>query len=376
MNRKVRKISRKAHLWIALLPGLIVFIVCITGALYAFKDEITSLTEPWRFVEAKNKPVIYPSSVLYIAAKASGQDKPTAITYGEATDAVFVDYYDPGSGMTTVFINPYDGQLIKTVKKGKDDFDFFRFILNGHRSLWLPMNIGKPIVGWSVILFVVGLITGIILWLPQKWKYLKNNFKIRKKRLNFDLHNTLGGIFVPFLILASLTGLIWSFTWFSKAVYTLTGGEELKPYVLPKSDTLNIGNQTYLLDKLYTQLREAEPKAPTFYFALPFDSLGVFRVSIVHKRNSYYQTDNLFFDQHTLKPLQGQGPYAGKYTEASTADKIRRMNLEIHDGRILGVFGKVIAFCSSLVGASLFVTGFILWVKRKKRQKKTGVSKL
>jgi len=371
LNSKVRRISLKLHLWIALLPGWVVFIVCITGALYAFKDEITAMTEPWRFVEAQHKTVIQPSAVLNAAATEAGEAKPTAITYGEATDAVFVDYYDSQTGMTTVFINPYDGQVIKTVKKGKDDFDFFRFVLSGHRSLWLPAEIGKPIVGWSVVLFVVGLITGIILWIPKKWKYIKKNFKIRRRRLNLDLHNTLGGIFFPFLLLACFTGLIWSFTWFSKAVYTITGGSELKPYILPKSDTLNISNRlTDPLDRLYVQLREAEPKAPTFYFALPSDSLGVFRVSVVHKRNSYYRTDNLFFDQYTLKPLEGQGPYAGKYTEVSTADKIRRMNLDIHDGRIFGVFGKTIAFFSGLTGAVLFITGFILWRKRKGRKNK------
>lgn len=370
MNKKIRKINRKLHLWIGLLPGCIVFIVCVTGALYAFKDEITAMTEPWRFVEEQDKTVILPSAVLKAASEEAGQDKPTAITYGEATDAVFVDYYNFQTGMTTVFINPYDGQVIKTVNKGKDDFDFFRFILKGHRSLWLPTEIGKPIVGWSVLLFVVGLITGIILWLPRKWKYVKNNFKIRKKRLNFDLHNTLGGIFTPFLFIIAFTGLIWSFIWFSKAVYTITGGGELKPYILPQSDTLNMESRlSDPFDKLYIQLKAAEPKAPTFYFALPADSLGVFRVSIVHKRNSYYQTDNLFFDQYTLQPLQGQGPYAGKYTEVSTADKIRRMNLEIHDGRIFGVVGKTIAFCSSLMGAVLFVTGFILWMKRKRRKR-------
>ncbi len=370
MNNTVRKISRKLHLWITLISGWIVLIVCLTGSLYAFKDEITEITEPWRFVDAQNEPILKPTKVLEITAEKVEIMKPIAITYGESTDAIFVDFFDFDKGMTTVFIDPYDGHIIKTIKKGKDDFDFFRFVLNGHRSLWLPSDIGRPLVGWSVLLFVIVLITGLILWIPKRWKYLKNNFKVRQKKLSYDLHNTLGGIFLPFLILIALTGLIWSFTWFSKAVYTVTGGGELKSYVLPKSDVS--GMDTKLadpLDKLYMQLKEANPKAPTFYFAMPSDSSGVFRVSIVHKRNSYYQTDNLFFDQYTLSPLQGQGPYAGKYTDVSTADKIRRMNLEIHDGRILGIFGKTIAFCSCLVGILLFVTGFILWIKRKKRKK-------
>ena len=38
------------HRWLGLLSGLIVFIVCFTGALYAFHEEITDLSEPWRRV--------------------------------------------------------------------------------------------------------------------------------------------------------------------------------------------------------------------------------------------------------------------------------------------------------------------------------------
>ncbi|MDR0750396.1 MAG: hypothetical protein LBF62_12630 [Tannerellaceae bacterium] len=34
-----------------------------------------------------------------------------------------------------------------------------------------------------------------------------------------------------------------------------------------------------LQGKVYVQLRQAEPEASTFYFALPADSLGIFRVS-------------------------------------------------------------------------------------------------
>lgn len=369
MNPSIRKISLTLHRWIALLSGLVVFIVCITGALYAFRDEITDLIEPWKFVTPRNTAVIQPSEVLSIANQVSGQNKPTAITYGEAKEAVFVDYFDSQYGITTIFINPYDGQIVKTIKRGKNDFHFFSFILSGHRTLWLPAEIGRPIVGWSVILFIIELITGIILWLPKKWKYLKNNFRVRKKRISFDLHNTFGGLFFPFLIVASLTGLVWSFTWFSQALYTLTGGKELKPYILPQSDTTNINNQQYeLLDELYAQIRKEEPEAATIYIALPFDASGVFRVSIEHKKHSYYRTDNLFFDQYTLKPLKGQGPYAGKYTQVSTPDKIRRMNLEIHDGRIFGLFGKIVAFCSSLTGAMLIVTGFLLWKKKTSKK--------
>lgn len=71
--------------------------------------------------------------------------EPNAITYEESTDTIFVDYFDFDKEAATVFINLYDGYLIKTVKK-EDDFNFFRFVLNGHRSIWLLTDIWLPIV--------------------------------------------------------------------------------------------------------------------------------------------------------------------------------------------------------------------------------------
>ena len=366
MNKKVRKISKRIHLWLALITGWIVCIVCITGAFYAFKDEIIAFTEPWRFVESADQTFILPEQVISIANQNTGFNDPFAITYGQSDDALMVDYFH--EGMTTVFLNPYNGEVLKITEKKQSDFDFFSFILRGHRTLWLPTAIGKPIVGWSVVLFVIILLTGFILWLPKKLKYLKNNFKIRSGAKIYSTHVTLGGVFFLFLLIASLTGLTWSFSWFSKFTYAITGGGELKPYVLPQSNTDNTAKATSLLDVLYVDLKDKNSLATTFYFALPQDFTGVFRVSIVHKKNSYYHTDNLFFDQYSLVPLEGQGPYAGKYTESSNADKLVRMTLEIHDGRIFGVFGKTIVFMSSSSGAILYITGLIYWRKRTKKR--------
>ena len=373
MNKTVRKACAKLHLWLGLLSGIVVFIVCITGCMYAFKDEITDATQPWRFVAPLEKEFLPPSRLLAIADSVMGGASATAITYGERSDAAWVDYYQPEAGMSTVFINPYSGQVLKSVVNHNGDFDFFRLVLSGHRTLWLPREIGSPIVGYSVLIFLITLITGVILWWPRSWtrKALVQRLTLKRpftfSRLNFDLHNVAG--FYAALVLAVLcfTGLIFSLNWFSRGVYSITsGGEELKPYVLPVSDTLQVVNRvTNPLDRLYTQLRLEEPAAKTFYFALPGQADGVYRVSVVHKRGSYYRTDNLFFDRYTLVSLKGAGPYAGKYTEASPADKFRRMNLEIHDGRIWGLPGKIIMFLASLTGASLPVTGFIIWYRKR-----------
>jgi len=53
------------------------------------------------------------------------------------------------------------------------------------------------------------------------------------------------------------------------------------------------------------------------------------------------------------------------------ADKIVRMNYDIHVGAVLGLPGKFLAFFASLVAASMPVTGFCIWWGRRKKKKPT-----
>ena len=118
------------------------------------------------------------------------------------------------------------------------------------------------------------------------------------------------------------------------------------------------------IDILDSKLKNEEPEAEQFYYALPQNDSDVYRVSVVHELGSYYKQDNRYFDQYNLKELQGKGPWAGEYSEKSAADKMMRMNLDIHEGIILGWLGKAIMFLASLVGASLPITGLIIWRRR------------
>lgn len=374
----MRKICKLLHLWLGLASGIVVFIVCITGCLYVFKDELIAATEPWRKVEARNTPFKTPSQILHVSNQVAADSIPSAITYGERTDAVWVDYFRQEKGQTTVFLDPYSAQVLHVSQKEKGEFEFFRWVLQGHRTLWLPREVGHWIVGYGVLVFFITLITGCVLWLPRRWNKksvrhmltLKRPFSLLK--FNFDLHTVVAFYALLPLMTLCFTGLMFSLDWWSGGVYRLvSGGQAPIPYEMPLSDSLQhapiLKNP---LDRLYKKISEKEKKAVQFYYALPQTKDGIYRVSVVHERGSYYKTDNLFFDQYTLHPLQGKGAYAGRYAQASAADKLMRMNLEIHDGRVLGVMGKILMCLASLVGASLPVTGFIIWYRRIQRSKR------
>ena len=108
-----------------------------------------------------------------------------------------------------------------------------------------------------------------------------------------------------------------------------------------------------------------------FFAAGPSAALSV---SINHRPGTYYNMDNYYFDQYTGRELPGKGIYAGAYANASVADKIKRMNYDIHIGAVLGLPGKMLAFFASLIAASLPVTGFYIWWGRRKKKKLPSVS--
>lgn len=359
---------RQLHLWLGLLSGLIVVIVCLTGSLYAFKDEITAACEPWRTVTDTGVVPLKPSALCAIANRAAGDSLPSAVTLGGRTDAAWVDYFSE-RGTTTVFVNPYTGEVMKTVRKQPDDFSFFDFVLQGHLRLWLPRHIGSPLVSYAVLAFLVTLLTGLVVSWPRKWtrKAVKSHFTFhrpfRAARFNFDLHNVLGFYAVIPLVALCFTGLMFGLSWFSGGIYSLVScGKPMAAYRLPIAEDTGQGFAS--LDELHARIRSEAPHAVQFYYALPRARTDVYRVSIVHEKGSYYKQDNRFFDPYTLRELQGTGPWSGKYTEASPADKMMRMNLDIHEGRILGFWGKALMCFASLIGASLPITGFIIWRRR------------
>ena len=64
-----KKIIGKIHLWLGLSSGLIVLFLGITGCILAFELEIRSWTEPYRYVQAQDKPFLPPTLLKEEAEK-------------------------------------------------------------------------------------------------------------------------------------------------------------------------------------------------------------------------------------------------------------------------------------------------------------------
>lgn len=370
----MKKLFHQIHLWLGLVSGLFVFIIAITGALYALQEEITGIGK-YHYVENQGLDFKRPTQLAEVAEKVLPDKELHAVKYNtrdKAAEAIFYDY-DP-SYYFIIYMNPYTAE----VQKVKDmDLDFFRFIMKGHYYLWLPAEIGQVVVASSTLIFVIILLTGIILWIPKNKKTLKKRIWFRWKkgrnwpRINFDLH-VIGGLYVSvFALIFAITGLVWGFEWFANGYYKMLGGEKNLAYtdVVTQVQNVDTANpEINFLDRVWLLMQHEYPNAASIEVHPAHSDTAAIAANATQADGKYWKTDYRYFNQYNLQEIEVNNLY-GRFNDINFADKLLRMNYEIHTGAILGLPGKIFAFLMSLFIASFPVTGFIMWWKKRKKKK-------
>ncbi|RNL55148.1 PepSY-associated TM helix domain-containing protein [Pedobacter jejuensis] len=369
----------RIHLWLGLISGLFVCFLGITGCILAFEREIENVSQPYRNLAVQNKALLPPTLLKQIADKALPNKKAHSINYQPGKTAQVVYYnFDP-EYYYIVFVNQYTGEVVK-VKNMNDDF--FRIVIMGHYYLWLPPAIGQPILTSATLIFVLLLISGLILWWPKNKAASKQRFTVKWnakwRRVNYDFHNVLGFYITWVIIFIALTGMVMGFQWFAKSVYFVSsGGKSLIEFKETYSDTTRnakLAINTSAADKIWLGYLKADPEFKgSLDVHVPENEKASIEIAKNPDPETYWKSDYRYFDQHTLKEIEVNHAY-GKLKNTTVADKIYRMNYDIHVGSIAGLTGKVIAFFASLIAASMPITGVLIWIGRSKKKKKAAAN--
>ena len=379
----LKKLNAWLHLWLGLASGLIVFIVSVTGCLFAFQKEITEIIhKDVLFVTPLSTPTLPPSVLQEKAQAAIGKDKPISYMtfYREPNRAWEFEVYKEGNEKAitvfgavdyygSVFVNPYTGEVtgIRDYKR-----DFFVIVKYIHWSLLLNHPIGAQIIGWSTFIFVILLITGLILWWPKKWtkSTREQSFRIKWsakfKRVNYDLHNVLGFYSMLLALVLAFTGMVWAFKWFEATVYVIAARSITPPERKTFQSDTTLQLSTNGLDIAYRHLLKEMPDAQRFGASPPApDASAPVYMSGYYGKETYYNRDDFQFDKKSGKVL-----YRQTAKDRNAGEKLIGMNYDIHVGAIGGLPGKILAFIISLICASLPVTGLLVWLNKGKKKSK------
>ncbi|MDR6299646.1 PepSY-associated TM helix domain-containing protein [Mesonia maritima] len=365
------RLSAWLHLWLGLISGIVVVIVSLTATILVFERELKLIFEPYQTVEVPESKEFLPPSILSETVKEKyGFTSVWGVFYRGEDKSVEVPYYADRSNYQVVYVNPYTGKILHNRYLNND---FWRFVLEGHYNFWLPRNIGKPLVAYATLIFVITLLTGLVLWWPKKWtKATKNaSFKIKWKakfkRLNYDLHNVLGFYTLLIALIFGLTGMVYGMSWFRDFSYwTASGGEEFTRERF-FSDTTAVAKYTQKdEDVLFNNvINKVDPKHNKINVKYPYGKNGVWSIGINPSMQSRWQTATIHYEQNSLRAIKVE-PTLEK---ANGGDQLMRLNYDLHVGAIGGITTKIIAFLVCIVATSLPITGFIIWWKKGNKWK-------
>ncbi|MDE6100399.1 MAG: PepSY domain-containing protein, partial [Paramuribaculum sp.] len=227
------KFFRKIHLWLSVPFGIIITLVCFSGAMLIFEPEITRTIKSDVYYVSEVKGDVIPMNDLLDGVKSTLPDSVsiTGVTvFNDNSRTYQVNLSKPRRA--SVFVDQYTSRITGKYER----LGFFSTMFKLHR--WLldsanphgdGMKIGKLLVGISTLVFVIALVSGIVIWWPRARKNLRGSLSISfsKGWKGFwkGLH-VAGGMYALFFVLAmALTGLTWSFNWYRTAFYAVCGVE-------------------------------------------------------------------------------------------------------------------------------------------------------
>lgn len=362
-NKKFKNTIRNIHLWLGLATGLVVFIISITGALYIFEEEIREVTQKdFRYVTLQQKPFVGLDKIIVNFGKISPKDQLKLIRIEDGFPNATVEITSKKSAV--YYFNPYDASL---VKKGSEDW--LGVVEHIHTSLLLGKT-GEFIMQWSVVIFVLMLITGLVLWFPGQMRLLKQSLTIKRKasfkRLNYDLHNVLGFYASIILLVTALSGLYFAFKGVKTAASFFTGSKLGQGKAVFAVKSVQIDPLPIRYNKIYTEAKTKYPGAISSSFSLR--GKGELRLRLIYPYRWARKQNTFFYEEATGTMIR-----AKLYKDFNGADLIEATNYDLHTGRLLGLPNKILSFFAALIAASLPITGFIIWWKKRKKPKKKAL---
>lgn len=377
----MRKIFRNIHLWLSVPFGILITLICFSGAALVFEKEVMELCHRELYFVKKVEATPLPMEQLMTKVAATLPDSVSVTGVNISSDperAYQVTLSKPRRA--SMYVDQYTGEITGKYERAP----FFNFMFRMHRWLLDSMKQdggifwGKMIVGTSTLMFVFVLISGVVVWWPRTRKALKNSLKIVAnkgwRRFWYDLHVAGGMYALVFLLAMALTGLTWSFQWYRTGFYK-TFGVEVQPSMGHGNAAANAtakggkrdgkpegregrGAHRYSpytnWQQVYEQLAEANPDYKQISVSDGSASVAVPRFG--NQRGT---------DRYKFNPRNGEITETTLYKDLDNSGKIRGWIYSVHVGSWGGMLTRILTFVAALIGASLPLTGYYLWIRKK-----------
>jgi uncharacterized iron-regulated membrane protein len=348
------------HSFAGLLSGLFIFLMSLSGAALVFHEELDSLQYPAITVN-ENKPLLAVDSCYRSLQKKYPHVQVSSCNMAEDLRHPFIfSVYDTsfkdGKQAMQVFLHPQTAEVLRIRGGGKDiKKNFMSWLSVFHNSFHLKKK-GEWLLGFFAVVFVISILTGMILYRRN----IVAVFLFRKRMFRkANLHQLIGVYALVFNLMIGVTGY-----WMQRYVFKKEFYQTQQPYtpVIKPSPALffNVDSALHGVKKQYPAFT-----GYIIYFApTPSRKTAVYGSQ---STNSFVHSKK-FADVIYLDSVGGIAKTAF-VKEIEPANRYDIINAQVHYGRFGGWPVKLLYSVFGLTGGLLSITGFLLWIRRRKRTK-------
>ena len=348
-----------AHRWLALVTAAFLVVVATSGALLVLEGPISRAGQ--QHVKPAGAPLSLDTLVQRARSKAGG-GQPTLVLLGDSPEVawglVLTSPSAAGDGTSaSVVVDQYTGAILPEPPAPDRLSSFIRMVHVLHTRL-LGGRIGNTIVVAVTFLALFLVLSGIIIWWREKlWRI---NSSASWKRINFDLHHSLGVFSAIVLLFITSTGLWVHYgavdDWMRKLNHSPTPSPPMQPAVAPGTPELS-------LDSIAAVARTAVPGASIMNIQLP---PGPKRPAMVQLKYPEDHTpagrSRVFIDKY-----RGTALLTMSTRTAERGQHMIDIKRALHTGDIYGLPTQILWMLGALVLATQAVTGVVMWWNAKRR---------
>jgi len=368
-----KKTIFQLHWLFGITAGLVLSLMGITGALYSFQEEILLALNPTTLRVEVRPAGMLPPSQLVTRLEAQGLGKVSNLWVMADTNEASRVYYAPPAGERRGpmrYFDPYTGELRGQVT-GQN---VFNFILQLHRFLAIGET-GKQITGACTLMLLFFCLSGIYLRWPRKalnWRtWLTLDWARKGRAFHWDLHAVAGTWCLVFYLIAACTGLMWSYDWYREGASKILTGDTPQPRGGERRGKSKDAAPQADWAALWQAVQNAAgPHMSSFTLRLPAQP--------GQPATAFYLLDSSPHDRALnaleLNPVTGAVLSHERYADKPLGEQLFVSNYAVHTGSFFGLPGRVLMAAASLCMPLFFITGWCLYLDRRRKQRHIRLS--
>ncbi len=369
-----RSLWLSLHKWLGIALGTWFALVGLSGAVLVFEDPVDAWLNPDLLTTTSRGPRLPPEEIVERARKSPGlagvERVRLPIVDGEVYRLQLRTAPSRGGRQERVeaTFDPVSGALLGT--RGTETMSLaprhlLRTVYEFHRNVLLGTT-GSNIVGIAGFALLASAVTGLVLAIPKKrsgWaKVVWVNLRASATRIVYDLHRSVGAVFLALLLLTTVTGATLVYLNYVRdlvSVFSKVATFPTIPWVKGSRDDLTPFAQ------VVGAVRTAYPEHTITEIHLPLKVTAGYLFYLRRPGDEYRLGDTIAW----VHPVTAELLVERSDRTRNAGETLMHWLFPLHSGTAFGTPGMVAMCLTGLTPLLLVGTGLWVWLKKRRGER-------